>query len=146
MKEKIHDKLQRVQREIKELQEDLPQIMGVVAVEKFKLNFEKEGLIKGGRISKWKPRKEKRNDRKILSDTNQLENAIRFRIVSKSEVAVGVDLNKVPYAQIHNEGGTIKTKHASIDMPARPFMEITPDIDKSIERVINSFMDDIFNS
>lgn len=164
--------LEHARSEIKKLTYDAPRIMGVQAVNFFRLNFEKEGMIRGGSVSKWKGRiaGTPRNDRKILSDRGNLEDSIRYEITGKYEVNVGVDLNKIPYAKLMNEGGKIivtplmrkyfwaqfyntgdvfwrnlaLTKKTEFDVPARQYMDITPDLEKNIERKFDKRIKRIF--
>lgn len=174
MKNQLSDRFKHIKKELTQLVNDAPEIMGVIAVEFFKLNFEKEGTVKNGQINKWKGRINgtPRNDRKTLSDTNHLEDSIRYKVGGSNWVSVGVDLDKVPYAQIHNEGGEIAitekmrkyfwaqyyesadefwkhmalTKKTAFVIPKREFMVITDDLKKSIGREITSKVNDIMKS
>lgn len=164
--------LARQEAELRQLFNDIPRIMGVQAVEFTRKNFERQGMIRNGALSKWAKRIDgtPRNSRKILSDRNNLEDSIRYRIIGRLQVAFGVDGRKVPYAQIHNEGGTIKvtpqmkkyfwamysetgddfwkhlalTKKTVIEIPKREYLAVTPDLEKNIERELNKRMDRIF--
>lgn len=91
---------------------DIPTFIGTEAVRFFKGSFDRQGFIDEGGVEKWKPRKAgaKRNKgRKILVDKAKLKRSIRITRKTAYSVTVGVDGNSVPYAQIHNEGGTINT-------------------------------------
>ena len=84
---------------------NLPRRMGVVIVRETKLNFKRQGFFS----EKWpKRQKAHRGDRRrnLLIETGVLRRSIRSEargnnIIIKSDV---------PYASIHNQGGTIKQK------------------------------------
>lgn len=104
---------------------DLPRIIGKEAENIVKDNFRLQGYDSGNGLKRWKPREKKTNrgyDRRhgvkgttinsanpILKQTGNLRNAIK-NFVSGLTVQVGVDLDLIPYGQIHNEGGTIQKK------------------------------------
>lgn len=82
------------------------QKMGTIAVNFVHENFEKQGF-QGATFEPWDKRKKetKRSRGKhVLTDTAALRNATRFSIVNDGVVLQ----NALPYAQIHNEGGTIQ--------------------------------------
>ncbi len=169
--DKLNRDLNIQQAQFKKLMAALPRIMGVQAVNFMRQNFDKEGLINNGGVSKWKSRTPGNpSKKKILSGRGNLKDAIKYRLVGSSSVGIGVDLAVVPYAKIHNEGGVIpvtlkmrryfmamfmetgdefwfrlsRIKADHIVIPKREFMAITPDLEKNIEREINKRMDDIF--
>lgn len=90
------------------IENDVPLVIGVEAVKHFKNNFQEEGF--DGK--KWASRKTKRSGstdgQKILSKSGDLAESIDYKI-DGDDVVIYSDL---PYAQIHNEGGTI-------NMPAK---------------------------
>lgn len=66
-----------------------------------------------------------------------------FRVlVRRNEVSIQ---NTKVYAKIHNEGGTITTKHATIKMPQRQFMGHSTKIDEDVEREIDKELNIIFD-
>ena len=89
----------------------LPNEIGAVAV-----NFSKERFVSQSWIDKtkrnWKPRKKDRRsqhgnktkNQTLLVQTGRLKKSIRVISADESRVVVG---SNVPYAKIHNEGGTI---------------------------------------
>lgn len=86
--------------------DDAATIIGVEAVEEVRDHFADQG-VNG---QQWKPRipGTPRNNRKILSDTNNLEDSVTYEVqAGNRRVVVGVDEDKVPYARIHQEGGEI---------------------------------------
>ena len=95
-------------RDFRAVTRDLPLFIGTEAVRFFKDTFNKQGWTGDSGIKKWKARnpKAKRNKgRKILTNTGALKRSIRITQKTATSVTVGTNL---PYAQIHNEGGTIK--------------------------------------
>lgn len=88
----------------------LPRFVGVLAVNFFKENFTRQGFAHQPFI-KWKERKvylkKEKSQRSTLIKTSALRRSIRIIQTSQNKVQVGTML---PYAQIHNEGGTIVQK------------------------------------
>lgn len=130
------------------LTNNIPRILGVEMVEWIHDNFRKESYLG----AKWEPRKPETNaayDRRtgvkgsvfnsanpILRQTGNLFDAIRYHVEGRF-VFVGFDTNKIPYGQVHNEGGQFTTRTQSImsaggrfafkegvHMPKRQFMPI----------------------
>lgn len=101
--------IQQQVREFRAFAKDLPNYVGTEAVRFFKGSFDRQGFIDTGSVEKWKPRnvKAKRNKgRKVLVDKAVLKRSIRITEKTAHSVTVGTN---VPYAQIHNEGGKVKT-------------------------------------
>jgi phage gpG-like protein len=101
---KISLQLQRYKTTI----EGLMTIIGNDAVNHFKGSFRDEGFTDSS-LEKWKPRKNKRDDkgRAILTKTGRLRRSIIYRKFGSYGIII---TSNVPYAQIHNEGGTIDHK------------------------------------
>ena len=86
--------------------ERLPVRLGATAVEYIHGNFRAQGYADKN-IQKWKPRKQADKNprqRALLVKTGRLRRDIRVRSITQKAVTVGTSL---PYAAIHNEGGTI---------------------------------------
>lgn len=101
--------LDRTGRELKRFIEvDLQDIVGTEGVNHFRQSFFDEGFM-DATIDKWLPRSKKYgNDTKdgkaILTQTGDLGDSIQYQ-----KTASGVEIfSDLPYAAIHNEGGTIK--------------------------------------
>ena len=120
------------------LTDDLPRIIGHEAVKVVKDNFRLQGYDSGSGVIAWPkrlPSTNKRYDKrysvkgtvfnsasKILVQTGNLKNAVKYFAASHS-VTIGVDLSLIPYAKIHNEGGTgLAWGKYSFKMPQRKFM------------------------
>lgn len=88
------------------LQRNLPKIIGIEAVNHFKQSF-RDGGFTDYHLEKWKERKKAIDSgRGILVKTGALRKSIRVLRITNTSVTVGVDGNIIPYAEIHNEGGT----------------------------------------
>lgn len=149
--------------EVEALLQDAPDIIGTEALRVIDEHFEREELIG---VQSWPPRVPgtPRDDRKLLSDTNTLQDSIDYQVRrGGTEVVIGVDLARVPYAQIHNEGGTIPRTQAmtaffwaqylrtgedffkalalgkgDIKVPARPYLFITQYMVDRITKAIDA--------
>ena len=84
--------------------------MGVIAVNHFTKSF-KDGGFTDETLETWKPRKRtersRLGNRAILVKSGRLRRSLRSRRKGGFAVVISTD---VPYAQIHNEGGTINKK------------------------------------
>ena len=107
----IERRISRVKDEIqKEVTDRLPRKVGVVAANHFKQNFRDGGFTDGG-VKQWKRTKRQdgnTTDAKyspLTSRRNHLMRSIQSE-TSPGQVTIS---NPVPYAAVHNEGGTINT-------------------------------------
>jgi phage gpG-like protein len=87
----------------------LPTEIATIAVNFSKERFREQNWWDTSEI-KWKERKRNRNGSKkksqtLLVGTGRLKRSIRKISANESQIIIGSD---VPYAQIHNDGGTIK--------------------------------------
>lgn len=159
------DKLKRHAAAIAALTRRLPDIAGPMAVRHFKQNFRAQGFVDED-VRKWTPRRTKdrnesrRGKRNILVQTGRLRRSIRVVGKGPNRVTIGTD---VPYARIHNEGGTIKAtqqvrahkrrngsrvkahkRRVNTTIPQRPFMgdsrklrrELLQEVDRRIRKII----------
>lgn len=103
--------VERLQQKIKvELQDKLPRKVGIIAVNHFKQNFRDSGFMDGGLTPWQKSQRELRGGRRakaryktLTSGRNHLMSSIEAQ-PAPGEVSI---TNPVPYAAIHNEGGTL---------------------------------------
>lgn len=127
----------RIQME--RLNDRLPDIIGAEALRVIDDNFEKEGYNSGSGIERWPARSSETNKaydkrrgglkgsvfnskNKLLQQTGNLRASIR-KLKQGRNVFVGVNLLKVPYAKIHNEGGQgLMYDKISFKMPKRQYM------------------------
>ena len=152
------------QNALKKFFTSLPKVVGVIATQHFT-----EGFRRGGFVDKtfepWKPRKNdkpKDKGRAILVKTGSLRKAIRVIESNPKRVVVGV--TDIPYAKLHNEGGTITgtaqvraharrqrsknriksvtvkahTRKLNIKIPARPFIKDSWVLSQRIENYITT--------
>lgn len=151
-------------RKVRTLLRTAGTVIGTEAVRVVHEHFEREALIGE---QEWAPRRagSPRNSRKILSDTNNLRDSVRHD-VRDMRVIVGIDLAKVPYARIHNEGGTIEQTKKSrayfwakymetgdeffkrlalakgpFVIPARPYLQITAYMEQRIMEALAEILD-----
>lgn len=104
-----------IEKQIRDLQkffnQDAPRIVGMEAKNFFKSSFNKQGFDDGG-VKPWKERTTRdknRRTRSILIKTARLKKSIQYKPTGRGKVFVfSAD---VPYAKIHNEGGTIQGIH-----------------------------------
>ena len=90
------------------MRDEIPRKAAVVAKNHFMHNFDESGFVDGG-LRPWKKtrRQEAGDPRKPLtSNRNHLMNSIDV-VGAPGQVTV---VNPVPYARIHNEGGTIHSQ------------------------------------
>lgn len=90
------------------MRDEIPRKAAVVAKNHFRHNFDESGFMDGG-LHAWKKtrRQEAGDERKPLtSQRNHLMNSIDV-VGTPGQVTV---VNPVPYARIHNEGGTIHSQ------------------------------------
>lgn len=169
--EDLINDLKQTADKFEQFQKQLPRLVGTTAVNHSRDNFKKQGY----EGNKWKRRKEgspRNTGRAILVDTGTLKDSIRYWIVSEAAVLVGVDQSKVPYAQIHNEGGTIKitskmrkffwvmhnktgeqfwkglalTKKTHITIPKRQYLGVTKELDNQIKTAIEYYVKQILKT
>jgi phage gpG-like protein len=164
--------VQRMSREISSLRGDLPRIGGTMAIKFVHSNFQKE-MFQGKPGQSWKGRApgSPRASRKLLRDRNILFDSIEYRKTGALGFKVYVDLGVVPYAKIHNEGGTVTVTRQMqkyfwamfittgdafykrlalmkvgkvIKIPKRQYMGFSPVLDEMIEKELDFQMDKIF--
>lgn len=100
------DKLARKAKDFNRLIDRLPRLIGTEAVNFSKKRFREQAWADHGTES-WKKRKPgaaRNQGRSTLVDSGKLRNSIRIVRTGRDFVTIG---SKIPYAQIHNDGGTI---------------------------------------
>lgn len=163
----IRNDLKKITLQLEQWLEDAAEIVGTEAVNEVHTHFEEQG-VDG---QPWKPRVPgtPRNSRKLLSDTNTLEDSIRYEVqMGGKQVAVGLDENLVPYAEIQQEGGTIEVTDkmkrffwakyletgdvfykrlalakGPFKVPARPYLVITERMVRRIEAALIAYLKQI---
>lgn len=100
----------QVKRDIQQVAKEIVTIAGVEGVKHFKKSFTDQGFTDAG-LQKWPGRKRNTDPgRAILVKTGRLRRGVRVLSKTDKTVKVGVDLNEVPYAQYHNDGGNFAVK------------------------------------
>lgn len=100
------DKIKEIQAKYKRLQRRLPRLVGQEAVNFFRGNFRLQGFKDGGRVRKWGRRKGgDKSKRAILTGSGRLRKSIN--VIRAGQQTITVGSMGVPYAQIHNEGGSM---------------------------------------
>ena len=98
--------IKKVERGIREMQRELPIKVGNMALNWFKGSFRRQGFTDKG-FRRWKkrtPSAPRNKGRAILTDTGTLKNSLRITKRTLRQVTIST---RVPYADIHNEGGVI---------------------------------------
>lgn len=114
-----------VREQMERLEKRTPVMIGNECLRVIDRNFQNQSYDTGSGRVKWKPRLPSTNrmydlrkgvkgsvfssSAPILEQTGNLRDSVKKKIIGKS-VFIGVNLLQVPYAQIHNEGGTITYK------------------------------------
>lgn len=157
--------------ELVKVYKTLPRKIAVTAVNFSKENFKRQGWLDNG-LQKWVLRKKrgarKTDNRAVLVKSGRLRRSIRATSVTDSQIIIGTD---VPYAQIHNEGGTGEvtqnvgahtrkehsrsgrkvqaatvrayTRKRKLNVPKRQFMGPSQALNKRVERLIKKEFDDV---
>lgn len=108
-------KLERMVSKIKEqveleVNDRLPRKVGIIAVQHFKQNFRDSGFLDGG-LRPWKKSQRELRGGMGASARYKTLTSARNHLMSSTQAHIGqgeVSIeNPVPYAVIHNEGGTI---------------------------------------
>lgn len=166
---KLTEDLRGKSEEIRRLQKKIPRYVAAAAEKMKDANFSAQGFVENGTARpRWKKRKRENHltrGRRILYGTGNLQNNVKAKALA-DRVSVGVDLSKVPYAKIHNEGGQFvqyvkvhTRKHyktgrryqvrrfsRKINMPQRKYLGHSSDIFKSTEKDIRYEFDRIFKN
>lgn len=129
LRDAIQD-IRQARENMEKLNDRLPDMIAIEALNVIDENFERESYNSGNGITRWPARSPKTNkayDRrsgglkgsvfnsgnKILQQTGNLRAAVR-KTRKGNKVFIGVNLLKITYAQIHNEGGTIQVKERRV--------------------------------
>jgi len=101
--------IKKIANGFEKLEKQLPTLAGGWAVAQFKRSFRRQGFIQNRTVQKWPERKrnpgrKRRGRRAVLVQSGRLRRSIRVTEKGRTNVNLGTD---VPYARIHNEGGTI---------------------------------------
>jgi phage gpG-like protein len=151
-------KLTQQKQEIEEyINQNLPDIVGVEAVNFFTESFENEGFTDETFI-KWQEVKRRQNpkrpkrpeaNRKILAgETNELGRSIEYEtqpgqvVITSDTITAGSNKS---YASAHNEGTNTAGKNHNITIPKRQFIGESKTLDKKIIEKTQSDLLEIIN-
>lgn len=153
------------QAQIDKLIKAIPKYIAGAAEKMKDANFSAQGFVSNGAATKWPKRKKetaKTSGKRILHQTGLLQNSVKANALA-DHVRVGVDLGKVPYAKVHNEGGgvvqyvkphhrkhyktgkryQVKSFARKVRYPKRQFLGFSPDIIRATEREVKYQLDKI---
>lgn len=104
--------VERMREEVeREVYDRLPRRLGVLAVQHFKQNFRDSGFHDGG-LRAWPKSKRELMGGKSASARYKTLTSARNHLMNSTESILGrgqvAIVNDVPYARIHNDGGTIR--------------------------------------
>jgi phage gpG-like protein len=109
-------KIQMAQVKLQKSLQDFVTVIGVEAKKHFVASFRNQGFT-DATLDHWKARKRndkgKRGNRAILVKSGDLRRSVKVINKNYDSVTLGSDL---PYAQIHNDGGTIHKKASKNSM------------------------------
>ena len=92
------------------IQRDVPAYIAVAWERMKDANFSAQGFVRGGSAApRWDKRKKetpRSSGKRMLHSTGTLQASVHFT-PGAGQVRAWVDLGKVPYARIHNEGGRV---------------------------------------
>lgn len=161
--------LQEKIRKVRQIEKKVLRYMAGAAEKMKDANFSAQGFVENGTVRpRWKKRSKENHltrGRRILHGTGNLQNSVKSKALA-DRVSVGVDLSKVPYAKVHNEGGRLiqyvrahTRKHwktgkryqvrafsRKLNIPQRKYLGYSPDILKIAEKDIHHEFDKIFKS
>jgi phage gpG-like protein len=140
-----------------QIMDQVPDIVAETATDYFKESFTLKEFDK----NPWGKAKRAKSTGSLLVESGNLVNSIRPAVVTREHVIISAGNDKVPYAQIHNEGytgpvnimaHTRKTKTGFCDvkahtinqsMPQREFMGESDELAEMIHERIDSYLDSI---
>ncbi len=98
--------ISKLQRAIEKKLKHIPAKMGNIAVRHFKDSFRKKGFI-DKRLERWKPTRQPNQRGSLMLRSGALMRSIRRTRTTATSTTIQAGGSHVPYAEIHNEGGTI---------------------------------------
>lgn len=102
----IKDLQQKISGLEHNLKKDVPKLIAHTAAKHYKARFEANN--KDWNKTPWPNTKQPVKRGSLMMRSGNLQSSIRPLVVNPDRVVISAGSNKVPYAQIHNEGGTIQ--------------------------------------
>ena len=134
--------LDRVLQNVEQMKTTLPKVLANDAKRFFLSSWDKQGFTDVG-LTPWKPRAKetkKTKGKSILVGTGKLRRAVANSVKSATFESIKFEVN-LPYAAIHNEGGTL---HNGGTMPKREFMGDSKTLRDLLEKKINLAIEKIW--
>lgn len=123
--------------------QEIAELAAATGVSYFKGSFRRKGFDGVA----WPPAKTvragKRRGGSLMVRSAALLNSVRAAEVAQDRVVWAAGNEKVPYAQVHNEGGRAG-RGAGFDMPQRQFMGEAEELERQLTRRIETYMRGIF--
>lgn len=128
------------------LRPDMQQVAELAAatgVSYFKGSFRRKGFAGKAWPQAQSDRAGKRRRGSLMVDSAALMNSVRAAEVAPERVVWAAGNDKVPYAEVHNEGGRAG-RGKGFDMPQRQFMGEAEELESQLTRRIETYMRGIF--
>lgn len=123
--------------------QEVAELAAATGVSYFKGSFRRKGFA--GKA--WQPAKAARSGKRrggsLMVRRAALLNSVRAAEVAQDRVVWAAGNDKVPYAQVHNEGGRAG-RGKGFDMPQRQFMGEAEELERQLTRRIETYMRGIF--
>ena len=130
------------------LQKEAKRIIGIESLNFYKASFRNQGFTDNS-LSKWSEVKRRKNPktkgaaktRKILTgDTKALSDSLEYQVTTDGAQIT----SDVVYSQIHNQGGKAG-RNLTTDIPKRPFVGKSEDLNRKLQKVIEDDLNQILN-
>ncbi len=142
--------LQNIASSVKSaIENELPTVVGRMAVDHFKENFQNEGFTDNS-LEPWQEVKRRSGNRTgsasdtrniLTGETGDLGRSINYDISGPGQITISSDK---PYASAHNEGTTNAGRNRNVTIPQRKFIgdsaALNDAIVKEIEETIDCIM------
>lgn len=131
---------------LQNLHPDMQQVAELAAatgVSYFKGSFRRKGFDGKAWLPAKSDRAGKRRRGSLMVQSAALMNSIRTAEATPERVVWAAGNDKVPYAQVHNEGGRAG-RGAGFDMPQRQFMGEAEELERQLTQRINTYMRGLF--
>lgn len=123
--------------------QEIANMVAVTGVSYFKATFRNKEF----NGSKWPEAKVDKNKKRkrgsLMVESAALMNSVRTAEATPGQVKWTAGNDKVPYAQVHNEGGKAG-RGAGFDMPQRQFMGESEELEQKITKRISSYLGKVF--
>lgn len=132
--------------QIEALKPDMQEVADMVAVtgvSYFKGTFRKKEFDGKKWAEAEVDKSEKRKRGSLMVESTALMNSVRVAEATPDLVKWAAGNDKVPYAQVHNEGGRAG-RGAGFDMPLRQFMGESEELEEKITKRVDAYFNSLF--